>query len=91
MADSAEARHIFLSYAREDQAQVKAVATALANEGWRVWWDRDNLPPGKPFRGTDTTSFGWCIRPPNRADLRHADHQSLIENHAKTSILMECA
>lgn len=30
---------IFLSYNREDQAIAKAIATALQNEGFEVWWD----------------------------------------------------
>ncbi len=30
---------IFLSYNREDQAKAKLIATALANEGFEVWWD----------------------------------------------------
>jgi formylglycine-generating enzyme required for sulfatase activity len=30
---------IFLSYNREDQATAKAIATALQNEGFEVWWD----------------------------------------------------
>jgi len=41
--------HLFLSYAAEDRERVRAIAVALANEGWRVWWDRENLPPGKKF------------------------------------------
>ena len=30
---------IFLSYNREDQATAKAIATALHNQGFEVWWD----------------------------------------------------
>jgi formylglycine-generating enzyme required for sulfatase activity len=30
---------IFLSYNREDQARAKAIANALQNEGFDVWWD----------------------------------------------------
>lgn len=30
---------IFLSYNREDQAKAKLIATALADEGFEVWWD----------------------------------------------------
>ena len=30
---------IFLSYNREDQAKAKLIATALASEGFDVWWD----------------------------------------------------
>ncbi len=37
---------IFMSYAREDRETAKALAQALADQGWSVWWDR-SIPPGK--------------------------------------------
>lgn len=40
---------IFLSYANEDLARAKAMADALAAQGWTVVWDRD-IPPGKTWR-----------------------------------------
>ena len=39
---------IFLSYAREDEPRVKAIAGALEASGWSVWWDR-RIPHGKQF------------------------------------------
>jgi TolB-like protein/Tfp pilus assembly protein PilF len=39
---------IFLSYAREDRAQVGPLVEALQQAGFSVWWD-DNLDPGAHF------------------------------------------
>jgi len=40
---------IFISYAREDRPRAAAIATALEEHGWSVWWDW-NIPAGKTFR-----------------------------------------
>ena len=32
---------IFISYAREDRTRAEAIAKALEDHGWSVWWDRD--------------------------------------------------
>src|SRR4051812_49944572 len=40
---------IFFSYAREDQAQVASLVTALEARGWSVFWDR-RIPAGKTWR-----------------------------------------
>jgi hypothetical protein len=39
---------VFVSYASADRDRAKAVADALAAQGWSVWWDR-TIPPGKQF------------------------------------------
>ncbi|HMH48619.1 MAG TPA: toll/interleukin-1 receptor domain-containing protein [Candidatus Acidoferrum sp.] len=39
---------IFLSYAAEDWAIAEALASALAEHGWSVWWDR-KITIGQPF------------------------------------------
>lgn len=39
---------IFISYASQDQERAKALAEALEQYGWSVWWDRQ-IPPGKTF------------------------------------------
>jgi len=39
---------LFLSYAREDRECAEALARALYNRGWTVWWDR-RIPPGQTF------------------------------------------
>ena len=39
---------IFISYAREDQEWVKALAESLEAQGWSTWWDR-SLVAGESF------------------------------------------
>ncbi|MGA2740864.1 MAG: SUMF1/EgtB/PvdO family nonheme iron enzyme [Bryobacteraceae bacterium] len=40
---------IFISYARPDRLRAEAIAKALQDHGWSVWWDWD-IPAGKTFR-----------------------------------------
>jgi formylglycine-generating enzyme required for sulfatase activity len=40
---------IFISYAREDRPRAEAIAKALEEHGWSVWWDW-NIPAGRTFR-----------------------------------------
>jgi Sulfatase-modifying factor enzyme 1/TIR domain len=39
---------VFLSYAREDEAQARELATALEREGFAVFWNRE-VPPGQTW------------------------------------------
>jgi chemotaxis protein histidine kinase CheA len=39
---------IFVSYASADRDRARAVAQALTDQGWSVWWDR-TIPPGRQF------------------------------------------
>jgi len=39
---------IFVSYASADRDRARAIAQALTESGWSVWWDR-TIPPGKQF------------------------------------------
>ena len=39
---------IFLSYAREDEARARELATALDQRGYSVFWDRE-IPPGRTW------------------------------------------
>lgn len=39
---------IFISYASEDRERAKVLATALGEQGWDIWWDRE-IPLGKSF------------------------------------------
>ncbi len=40
--------HVFISYAREDRANARALADALSAQGVQVWWDRE-LGAGDEF------------------------------------------
>jgi formylglycine-generating enzyme required for sulfatase activity len=40
---------IFISYARQDRPRAEAIAKALEDHGWSVWWDW-KIPAGKTFR-----------------------------------------
>jgi hypothetical protein len=44
-----DVRHIFISYAREDRGRVAVLDGLFEAQGWDVWWNRDNLPPGQQF------------------------------------------
>jgi len=39
---------IFISYANEDRQKAEALAHALEQKGWSVWWDR-KIPFGQSF------------------------------------------
>ena len=39
---------IFISYSSPDRAKAKALAEAIQQQGWSVWWDR-KIPFGKSF------------------------------------------
>lgn len=39
---------VFISYAREDRAFAQALAHALEEKGWSVWWDH-HIPIGRTF------------------------------------------
>ena len=39
---------IFVSYARDDRPWVEKLASALSEQGWSIWWDRD-LMTGEDF------------------------------------------
>ena len=58
---------VFLSYRLGDVVWVKALATRLAQEGFKVWFDEWELIPGTPFqvgmaRGIEESkAFAVCI------------------------------
>ena len=39
---------IFISYSSSDRPKAKALAEAIEQQGWSVWWDR-KIPFGKSF------------------------------------------
>src|SRR5262245_3319705 len=53
---------IFLSYAREDEAHARLLASALHSRGWSVWWDR-HIPAGRDFNRfiEEQLSHARCI------------------------------
>jgi formylglycine-generating enzyme required for sulfatase activity len=49
LADDAPSKpDVFLSYAREDEARARELATALGQHGLSVFWDRE-IPPGQTW------------------------------------------
>jgi hypothetical protein len=38
---------VFISYKREERAEARAIAEAIASKGYNVWWDIDLLPGDK--------------------------------------------
>ena len=40
---------VFISYASEDCEWVSGLALALEEQGWSVWWDREDLIAGGDF------------------------------------------
>lgn len=63
---------IFISYAREDRDQAAALARALTDRGFKVWWDW-NLIGGDNFRQTI------------RAELERADKVIVIWSEASAT------
>ena len=43
--------HIFISYSRQNSAIVYPLADKLAQSGFNVWIDRQDIRPGRPWRG----------------------------------------
>jgi hypothetical protein len=48
---------VFISYSRENQAPVRALAEAVKREGYCVWWD-DELPPHRSYGDVITEQIG---------------------------------
>src|ERR1035437_7685093 len=49
MSDASEAQYrfdVFISYARTDSVQVERLVARLRNDGFRVWFDRDEMAGG---------------------------------------------
>jgi TIR domain/Sulfatase-modifying factor enzyme 1 len=53
---------VFLSYAREDEARARELATALEQLGFSVFWDRE-VPPGQTWRSYigDALAKARCV------------------------------
>ena len=48
---------IVISYASSERPRVKALAEALGQQGYSVWWDSKN-PPGKTFEEVIAEALG---------------------------------
>jgi hypothetical protein len=49
---------VFLSYANEDVQRARRFVDLFQRQGWKVFWDRESIPPGVPFRDFIRTSLG---------------------------------
>jgi hypothetical protein len=43
--------HVFISYSRQDTQEVQTIAEQLEQSGLDVWIDRQDIKPGKTWRG----------------------------------------
>lgn len=41
--------HIFISYSRKDSPCAYRIARILEGQGFKIWIDKDDIPPGAPF------------------------------------------
>lgn len=57
---------IFLSYAREDLATAKRIASALEAAGHMVWWDQ-HIGPGSRFSREIDAALRASVTPRTRA------------------------
>jgi sulfatase modifying factor 1 len=63
LADDAPSKpDVFLSYAREDEARARELATALGQRGFSVFWDRE-IPPGQTWHSYigEALANGRCV------------------------------
>ncbi len=51
---------VFISYDSSDRDRVAALATAIENRGWTVWWDR-KLHAGATFDREIEAELAKCI------------------------------
>ena len=40
---------IFIGYDRRDLAQAERLMIEIMHQGWSVWWDIQDIPPGTDF------------------------------------------
>jgi len=50
VSDSASSKPIFLSYAREDKSAVEEITNKLSRDGFKVWFDKEDLLPGDNWK-----------------------------------------
>ena len=62
----ATAGHVFISYVKEDRAEVEELSELLAAAGISVWTDKDNLGPGGAIVKTcGSACHATCCLPPD--------------------------
>jgi formylglycine-generating enzyme required for sulfatase activity len=81
------ADHVFISYAREDQAFVLALAERLRDRGVQVWLDRWNLSPGETWVREIDNALAGCaccvvvLSPDSaRSDVVLAEYNAALED-----------
>ena len=74
-ADSTHQGHVFISYVREDSAEVEGLQQMLEAAGIPVWRDKASLWPGEDWRARirdAITLTRWCSSPASPATALRA-------------------
>ena len=84
---------VFISYSRRDAAVVKSIVSQLEAEGFEVWFDREDIKPGKQWRkqiveGIDTAeAFVLHLSPDSGASVNVLKELNLAEESLDPFIL----
>ncbi len=85
--------HVFISYSRQDSQIVQPVAGKLEKVGLDVWIDRQDIKPGKPWRGQivkaiDTAdSFVLNLSPKSAASVNVRTELDLAQENPDAFVL----
>jgi len=84
---------VFISYSRRDAAVVESIVSQLEAEGFEVWFDREEIKPGKQWRkqiveGIDTAeAFVLNLSPDSGASVNVLKELNLAEESLDPFIL----
>jgi len=84
---------VFISYSRRDSAVVEGIVSQLEAEGFEVWFDREDIKPGKQWRkqiveGIDTADvFVLNLSPDSGASVNVLKELNLAEESLDPFIL----